>query len=92
MSVYDSNALADYDVAEDGEEGEDGREGRLAVNDPERDVVDFEAVGQVSNAFSTIVRMCDDDDFVSTIDKFLPVLGKYRVKAPSRLTLDNWYM
>jgi hypothetical protein len=92
MSVYDSNALADDDVSEDREEGEDSREGCLAVYDPERDVVDFETIGQVSHAFSTLVGVRNDDDFVSAIDEFLVMSETYGVKAPGRLTLDSWYI
>ena len=74
MSVYDFDALADYNVAEDGEEGEDGRKGRLAIDDEEWDVVDLEAIGQVTNACSASIGMCDDDDLVSTVDEFLSLL------------------
>lgn len=92
MSVYDFDALADYDVAEDGEEGEDGREGRLAIDDEEWDVVDLEAIGQVTDAFSASVGMCNDDDLVSAIDEFLGLLEDDGGMGRSRLALDNWYM
>ena len=70
MSVYDLDALADYDIAKDGEEREDGGEGGLAINDPEGNVVDLEAVSQVSYARSAGVGVCDDYDFMSAIDEF----------------------
>ena len=92
VSMYDSNALANNNIAEDGKEGEDGGEGGLAVDNPEWDVVDLETVGKISDAFPTVVRMCDDDDLVSTIYEFLVVLGMYRWGMLSRLALDNWYI
>jgi hypothetical protein len=70
MSVYDLDALANYNIAKDGEEREDGREGGLAVDDPEGNVVDLEAVGQVSYARSASIGVCDDYDFVPAIDEF----------------------
>lgn len=75
MSVYNLDALADYNVAKDGEEGEDGGEGRLAIDDPEGNVVDLEAIGQVSHAFSACVGMCNDNNFMSPIDEFLDLSG-----------------
>ena len=74
MSMYNPNALAYDNVAEDGEEGEDGGKGCFAVDDPEGDVVDFEAVGQVAYAFTAGVGVCDDNDFVAAVDEFLAVV------------------
>ena len=71
MSVYNLDALADYDIAKDGEKGEDGWEGGLTVDDEERNVVDFESVGQISHTCSAGIGMCNDDNFVSAIDEFL---------------------
>jgi hypothetical protein len=71
MAVYNLDALADDNVAEDGEEGEDGGERRLAIDDEERDIVDLEAVGEVSHACSTSVGMSDDNDLVASINEFL---------------------
>lgn len=70
MAVHDFYALADDNVAEDGEEGEDGRERGGAVDDEERDMVDFEPVGQVAYACPALVIVRDDDDFVATVDQF----------------------
>ena len=78
MSVYNLYALADDNVAKDREEGEDGREGRLAVDDEEGDVVDFEAVGQISDACSASVGVRNDNDLVSAVDEFL---GRQRERA-----------
>ena len=68
MAVYYADIFANDDVSEYGEEGEDGRKGGFAVNDPEGNVVDFQAVGQVANASPTSVGVCYDDYFVAAVD------------------------
>ena len=68
MSMYNFDALPYHDIAEYWEKGEDGREGRFAVDDEERDVVDFQAIGKVSNAGTSGIGMCYDYDFVATIN------------------------
>lgn len=49
MAMHNLDLLADEDLAEGGEGGEDGGEGGAAVDDPVREVVDFEAVGEVAD-------------------------------------------
>jgi len=71
MSMHNFNALPDNDVSENGEERKDRRKSGLSVNDPKRDIIDFDPVGEVSDAGSTLVCVCDDDDFVTTVDEFL---------------------
>lgn len=71
MTVYYLDPLTYDDIAEDGEEREDGRKGRLAVDDKEGYVVDFEAIGKVAYTCATSVRMCDDSHLMSSIDEFL---------------------
>jgi len=68
MAVYDADVFANDDVSEYGKEGEDGRKGGFAVYDPEGDVVDFQAVGQVANASPASVGVCYDDYFVAAVD------------------------
>lgn len=34
-------------------------------------MVDFEAIGEISNSGPSFVRMGDNDDFMSAIDEFL---------------------
>jgi hypothetical protein len=75
MAVYDFDAFAYDDVSEDREEGEDGGEGGLAVDYEEGDVVDFEPVGQISHACSSLVGMSDNNDFVATVNEFLILSG-----------------
>lgn len=71
MPVYYLDLLADDYVSEDGEEREDGWERGFSVNGPEGYIIDFEAICEVSNALSPLVRVSDDDNFVAAIDEFL---------------------
>ncbi|OKO97841.1 hypothetical protein PENSUB_9767 [Penicillium subrubescens] len=71
MTVDNLNLLPNDNVAEYGKERKDGREGGFPVDNEERDVVDFQAIGEVADSCSTFVRMRDYDDFVSAVDEFL---------------------
>jgi hypothetical protein len=71
MAVHYLDLLADDDVPEDGEEGEHGGERSLAVDGPEGDVVDFEAIGEVADSLASLEGVGDDDDLVATVDEFL---------------------
>lgn len=71
VAVDDVNLLADDNVPEDGEKGEDGRHCRLAVYNNERDVVDLEPIGKVSDPGAPFVCMGNDDHFVAAVNKFL---------------------
>ena len=73
MAVHYLDLLADDDVPEDGEEGEDGGERGFAVDGPEGNVVDFEAIGEVADSFAAFEGVGDDNDFVATVDEFLVV-------------------
>ena len=92
MAMYYLDSFANYDIAKDGEEGEDGRKGRLAIDDQEWNVVDFEAIGQVSYACSAGVSVSDDDHLVAAIDEFLSMLGWPKTISDSEPTLESWYM
>lgn len=81
VAVDNLDALADADVAEDGEEREDGGEGSGAVHDEEGHVVDLEAVGEVADAFAVVVRMGDDDDLVAAVDELARELVDVRLDA-----------
>ncbi|KAL1844434.1 hypothetical protein VTK73DRAFT_2564 [Phialemonium thermophilum] len=72
VAVDDLDALAQHDVAEDGEEGEDAGEGGAAVDDQEGHVVDLEAVGQIAHTRAALVGVGDDDDLVAAV----PQLGR----------------
>jgi hypothetical protein len=67
VAVDNLDALANEDVAHDGEPGEDGGEGGVTVDDEEGDVVDLEAVHEVADALAVIVGVGDDNDLVAAV-------------------------
>jgi len=71
MSMHNLNLLANDDVSEYRKEGKDCRERRLAINDEEGHMIDFETVGKISYSTTTFVCMRYDDDLVPTVDEFL---------------------
>ena len=75
VAVHDLDVLADEDVAQDGEGGDDGGEGGGAVDDPVRQVVDFEAPGEeVADPRAGgrgRVGVGDDGEAVAAGDEFL---------------------
>lgn len=70
MAVDDLDAFAEDNGSEDREEGEDRWEGGFAVNNEEGHVVDFQAIGEISHACSSLVRVSDDDHFMASVDEF----------------------
>jgi hypothetical protein len=70
MAMYNRDLFSNKDVSEDWKAGEDSWEGSCAVDDKKRDVVDLEAIREISYAGSPLVCMCYDYDFVSSIDEF----------------------
>lgn len=75
MAMYDLDAFANNNIPEHREEGEDGGEGSLAVDDEEGHVVDLQTIGEVSDARSACIRVCDDYDLMAAIDEFLGVIN-----------------
>lgn len=71
MTVNNLNLFPNENISEHWEERKNGRESCFSVDNKEWDMVDFEAVGEVSYAGPTFVRVGDDDDFMSTVDQFL---------------------
>ena len=71
MTVYYLDLLTDHYVTKDREEREDCRKGCLSIDDQEGHMVDFQAICQVADTCSSLVGVCDDNDFVTTIDQFL---------------------
>lgn len=69
MSMYNLDLLSNDDIPEDGEEREDGGKGGCAVNDEKRDMVDLEAIREISHAGSPIICMRYNYDFVSSVDE-----------------------
>lgn len=70
MAVHNIDALAQDDVAKNREEGEDGGEAGGPVNDEKRDMVDLESIGEIAHASTAVIRVSDDDDFVSPVPEF----------------------
>jgi hypothetical protein len=71
VSMYNVNLLSNDDIPEYGEERENGRECCFAVDNEEGNVVDLQSIGKVTDSGASFVCMCDDDYFVSSVDKFL---------------------
>lgn len=69
MSMHNLYLLSDDNVAKDWEEREDGWEGRCAVDDEEGNVVDFEAIGEISHARPSFVCMRNDYHIMAAVDK-----------------------
>jgi hypothetical protein len=76
MAMYNFNLLPDYDVPKYGKEREDSREGSLSIDDQKWDMIDLQAIGEVSDTCSASVGMRNYDNFVSAIDKFLGRMRK----------------
>ena len=88
MTMHDLYPLTNEDLAKDGEGREDGGEGGLAVHDPVRDVIDFDAVGEVSDSCAAgvvgaAVGVGDDYYFMAAVDEFLWALVKIRCETVS---------
>jgi hypothetical protein len=71
MAMYYLNLLPYDNIPEDGEKREDGRKRCFTVYDEEGYVVDFEAIGEVSDACPPSVGVGYDYDFVAAIYEFL---------------------
>lgn len=71
MTVDDLNSFSNDDVAKDGKEREHCWESRLPINHQKRNMIDFEAVGQIPYALATFVCMSDDYDLVAAVNQLL---------------------
>jgi hypothetical protein len=69
VAMYNLNLLSNDNIPEDGEEREDGWEGRCSIDDEKWNVVDFEAIRQISHSSPPVVCMSDDYDFVPSINE-----------------------
>jgi hypothetical protein len=81
--------LSDDDVSKYWEKGEDCRERCFAVYDKEWDVIDFESVCEISNACSSFVRVCYNNDFVSSIDEFARELVNMRLDTACDVSIGR---
>jgi hypothetical protein len=73
MPMHDFNLLSNDDVSKYGEERKDGRKCRLAIYDKKGDVIDFQAIGKISNSSSALVRMGDDYHLMTSIYELLQI-------------------
>jgi hypothetical protein len=69
MTMYDFNLLSNDDVAKDWEEGEDSRKGGCAVDYEEWNMIDLEAIGEVSDSSSSFVCVGYNNDLMSSVDE-----------------------
>lgn len=68
MSMHNLNLLPNNNIPENREKGEDSWERGIPVYNEERDVVDFDAVRQISYACSSGVVVGYDYYFVAAVD------------------------
>ena len=69
VTMHNLDLLAYDNVPEDWEEGEDGWKAGGAVHDQERDMIDLEAVCEVTDPGSSFVGVGDDYDFMAAVDQ-----------------------
>lgn len=91
MPMDNLDLFANDNVPKDREEWEYRGHSRLAVYNEERNMVDFEAIGKVSDSGAAFVGMCDNDDFVTSVNEFLVRLASCMwPNEKGRRTVDNW--
>lgn len=71
VSMDDLDLFANDNIPEDRKERENRGHSRLAVYNEERDMVDLEAIGKVSDSGAAFVCMGDNDHFVASVNEFL---------------------
>lgn len=71
MTMNNLNLLTNHNVPEHRKKGENCRESRLAVDNEEGYMVDFEPIGEIPNTGPSFVCVGDDDDFMPAVDEFL---------------------
>ena len=70
VAMHNIDALAQDDVAKDGEEGKDGGKAGGPVDDEEGNMVDLESIGEIAHAGAALVSVSDDDDLVAPVPEF----------------------
>jgi len=68
VSVDDVNVLSNQDFAKKGEGRDEGRSNNLVSHSGERAVVDLQTVGDISHTHPIVIRVCDNNDFMSFFD------------------------
>lgn len=69
MAMYNVDLFSYYDVPEYGKEREDGGHSGRAVYGPERHIVAFQTIREISNSCPIIIGVSDNDDLVTSIDE-----------------------
>jgi hypothetical protein len=82
MSMHYLDLLPNDDIAEHWEEREYSRKGGLAIDYKEWYVVHLDPIGEVSYAGSILVRMGDDDNFVTAINELRRELVDVTLHSP----------
>lgn len=82
VAMHDIDLLPDDYIPEYRKEREDCRECRFTVDDEERNIVDFEAIGEVSDAGSVGVGVCYYYDFVAAVNELRGQLVDVRLDTP----------
>lgn len=71
MTMDNLNLFSYKDIAEHREKRKHCWEGCFTVDHEERNVIDFEAVGEISHTRSAFVCVCNYDDFMPPVNQFL---------------------
>lgn len=71
MAMYNIDLLTDDDIAKYRKERKYGWEGCFSVDDEEWDVVDLQAIREITDPSAAFVCVCDNYHFVSAVDEFL---------------------
>ena len=71
MPVYYLYIFSDDNVSKDRKEGENCGEGSFAIYDEKWDMVDFDAICQISDTCPVGVGVCENDNLVPAVDEFL---------------------
>ena len=69
MTMNNFDFFSYDDVTKDREEGKDSRHSRFSIYDQKGNMIDFKAISKVSNTSTTLICVCDYDNFVPTIDE-----------------------
>ena len=70
VTVYNFNLFSQNDIPEYWEKRKNCGKCGFTINDEERYMVDFEAIGKIPDTGPSFVGMGDDDDFVTAVDEF----------------------
>jgi hypothetical protein len=92
MAMDDFDLLSDDNVSEYWKERKNSWECRLPIYNKEWNMVDFQAIGEISNSSSSFIRMGDNDYFMASVDEFLRRWVRPRVitDGDNVRTVESW--